>query len=311
MAETPLSLTPIPVSEIALGQPLPWPVYDAQGKLLLQRGFVVASASQLEGLVANGYFSDSRWQFSNERPAADKSKRIIHASRRRAEEPAAVAAAARETAVRMEDVRWHVGETLFMQVADNPKIRYSVPLLGFAKQQTIFVGAPMADGKLEFVREGQLFVVRAFVGKKAYAFTAAAVKSMLAPHPYLHLSLPKQVGCTVVRQDSRASVNIVASMLLDEEHAAAAILSDLSVSGCSALLKHPLGKPGQRGGIKFRVCAAGSEEYLDLKVILRSVMPASEEGGDLRHGLEFVEVSTRERLILSAFVHQTLVDHLA
>ncbi len=40
-------------------------------------------------------------------------------------------------------------------------------------------------------------------------------------------------------------------------------------------------------------------------------MPASEDGGDLRHGLEFVEVSTRERLILSAFVHQTLVDQLA
>ena len=242
------------------------------------------------------------------RPRQVQAESFVPAARASKSLPLPPAVAAKETAVRMDDVRWRVGETLFLQVAENPKIRYSVPLLGYARQQTILVGSPMVDGKLEFVREGQSFVVRAFVGKKAYAFTAAAVKSMLIPHPYLHLSWPKQVGCTVVRQDSRAPVNIIASVSLDQEHVAAATLSDLSVGGCSALLKQPLGAPGEQGRIKFRLCAAGVEEYLNLKIVLRSLASACEDSGELRHGLEFVEVSTRERLILSAFVHQTLVD---
>ncbi len=181
-----------------------------------------------------------------------------------------------------------------------------MPLIGFLKNQTILVGAPTADGKLEFVREGQLFVVRAFAGKKAYAFTAAAVKSVLTPYPYLHLSYPKQVGCTVVRQDARAPVQIIASASLDEgERVGAAIMVDLSISGCSCLLKQPLGKPGEQGRIKFKVCAAGTDEYLSLKAVLRSV---AAEGGEFRHGFQFAGIATHERLILSAFVHQTLVE---
>ena len=296
-----------------LGKPLPWPVYDMHGKLLLQRGFVIASISQLEGVIANGFFVDARWQsgaaahsWADAPPA--KPKKMVRAAALRTEETVAAPPVERELAVRMEEVRWNIGETLFLQVTDKPRIRYSVPLIGFLKNQTIFVGAPMAEGKLEFVREGQLFVVRAFAGKKAYAFTAAAVKSVLTPYPYLHLSYPKQVGCTVVRQDARAPVQIIAAASLDEgERVGAATMVDLSISGSSCLLKHPLGKAGEQGRIKFKVCAAGTDEELNLKAVLRSVAPVS-EGGEFRHGFQFAEVTMRERLILSAFVHQTLVE---
>jgi len=309
MAESSSALTPIRIGEVALGKPLPWPVYDVRGKLLLQRGFVIANATQLEGVVANGFFVDDRWQPGHGQAFATvKPRKAGHAGTRQAEE-VMTPAMAPATVVRMEEVRWHIGETFFLQSAENPKIRYAVPLLGFAKNQTILVGLPMVEGKLEFVREGQSFVVRAFASKKAYAFSAVAVKAALTPHPYLHLSWPKQVGCTLVRQDSRAAVRIIASVSLDEpERVAAATLSDLSVGGCSGLLKQPLGVPGEEGRIKFRVCAAGTDEYLNLKMILRSVVPAADGSGELQHGFEFVEVPRRERLVLTAFVHQTLVD---
>jgi hypothetical protein len=37
-------------------------------------------------------------------------------------------------------------------------------------------------------------------------------------------------------------------------------------------------------------------------------MAPVEGGSGIRHGFEFLNLSVRDRLILSAFVHQTLVD---
>lgn len=49
--------------QIKVGQPLSWDVFDAQGHLLLRKGFVVQSESQLESLLERGmYVSNSDWE---------------------------------------------------------------------------------------------------------------------------------------------------------------------------------------------------------------------------------------------------------
>lgn len=42
--------------EIAVGEPLPWPVYDSQENLLLREGFVIQSPEQREQLLARGLY---------------------------------------------------------------------------------------------------------------------------------------------------------------------------------------------------------------------------------------------------------------
>lgn len=51
MARTKLSL-----SEVKVGKPLPWAVFTEDGKLLLKKGYVIASESQLEALQSRGLF---------------------------------------------------------------------------------------------------------------------------------------------------------------------------------------------------------------------------------------------------------------
>jgi hypothetical protein len=46
---------------------------------------------------------------------------------------------------------------------------------------------------------------------------------------------------------------------------------------------------------------------LNLAIVLRSVL-LSENGDGFKYGFEFVDVSAHEKMILSAFVHQTLVE---
>jgi c-di-GMP-binding flagellar brake protein YcgR len=310
MATSPVSLIPVRVAELAVGKPLRQAIYDSNGKLLLAAGNPIESHSQLSELAQGGFIRDSSWDFMGAGPSTRARKDSLLIGSGRTSETAGDngANANKEVIVGMDDVRWLVGETLYLQLADNSTVRYTVRLIGYVKNGTIFVSAPMVDNKLEFVRDGQTFVVRAFSGQKAYAFAAHAVKSVHAPHPYLHLSYPKSLRCTVVRNGARAEVNIAATLSLGQpERVSAATLSDLSVGGASGILKQPFGEKGDAGKIRFKVNAVGQDETLDLKVVLRSVAP-SESGDGFKHGFEFMEVSPHDRLILSAFVHQTLAD---
>lgn len=312
MTNPSISLVPVRAGDLAVGKPLRHAIYDVQGNLLLASGRMIESQAQLAGLVRGGFVQDAAWdQFIN--PRQPKSPLLVSpsvsVSRKPSEAPSVdTGNPGKDVIVGMDEVRWHVGETLYLQPADNPALRYTVRLIGFVKNGTVFVTAPMADGKLEFIREGQTFVVRAFSGKKAYAFVTAAVKSVHTPHPFLHLAYPKEIRCTVVRQGARAPVRMAASVSLGQpERTAAAVLNDLSVGGASGIIKEAFGTKGESGQIRFKVHAAGQEEVLSLKIVLRSVAP-SENGDGVKHGFEFVDVPVRDRLILSAFVHQTLAE---
>lgn len=309
MADSAYSLIPVRKAELAVGKPLQQAIYDGNGKLLLAPGCVIESQSQLQGLLANGYMHDENWDViakpARGFPASSTPRRKPEIS---PEKPQEDANSNKDVIVGMDDVRWYVGETLYLQQIDNPTIRYTVRLIGFVKNKTVFVTAPMVDGKLEFVRDGQTFVVRAFSGKKAYAFASTSVKSVHSPHPYLHLSFPKEVRCTVVRRGVRVQVKIIASTWLgDPSRTGAALLNDLSIGGASGVIKQVLGQKGEEGEIIFKVNAAGQDEFLTIKTVLRSVSP-SENGDGFKHGFEFLDISIHDRLILSAFVHQTLAE---
>lgn len=299
-----IALIPVRVTEVALGVPLPQAIFDWHGNPLFPAGAVIETQDALDSLLDNGYFQDTSWDAPAKPPApVPNETRLVEVTA-----PPKHESAETEIAVNMEDVRWHIGETLFLQMQDQPAIRYTVKLIGFVKGKTVLVSAPTMDGRFELIRDGQSFVVRAFAGKKAYAFIAAAVKSVHTPHPYLHLSYPRQLRCTTVRQTARVAVRLIAAIALGEpERSAAGMITDLSMGGASAMAKSPLGQKGDSGCVKVKLHVADQDSFLNLKTILRSVTP-SDAGDGYRHGFEFIEVPTHDRLILSAYVHQTLVE---
>lgn len=298
------ALIPIKKNEINVGKAVPKSIFDAWGNLLLVSGTVIKDQQQFENLIENGYYSDGMLDYSDAKslPTVAAATITAFAAKPTPEQN-------KETILLdLDSVHWFVGETFYLQVHDNASIRYTVKLIGFVKNKSILVSAPMVDGKVALIRDGQTFIVRTFPGKKAYAFTASALKSVFSPHPYLHLTYPKVVRCTTIRQGSRATVKIIASVTVGiPEQTAAATLNDLSMGGASGIIKRPLGQKNDTGVIKFKVNAAGSDEFLTLSIILRSIAP-TENADEYRHGFEFVDVPTQSKLILSAFVHQTLAD---
>jgi c-di-GMP-binding flagellar brake protein YcgR len=318
------ALTPVEKEQIKLGQALPKAIFDAWGNVLHEAGTIITNMDEFNLIIEDGYFDDSPAQaVRHEQMPLPKATQTSSFSQPTAKidpklEPILSTANSGNTTsadlnkesvmLDLDSVRWHVGETFFLQVHDNPNIRYTVRLIGFAKNQSILVTAPKIDGRGAIIRDGQTFIVRAFPGKKAYAFTASALKSVYTPHAYLHLSYPKLVRCTAIRQSSRATVKIIASITIgNPEQTAAAVLSDISMGGTSGLIKQEIGKKNDPGVIKFKVTTAGEDAYLTLPIIVRSIVE-TENTQEFRYGFEFVNIPTQSKIILSSFVHQTLAE---
>jgi HD-GYP domain-containing protein (c-di-GMP phosphodiesterase class II) len=49
----------ISISDIVVGKPLQWPVYDSDGGLLLKKGFIVVNADQIAELIARGMYAET------------------------------------------------------------------------------------------------------------------------------------------------------------------------------------------------------------------------------------------------------------
>jgi c-di-GMP-binding flagellar brake protein YcgR len=259
--------------------------YNHAGELLHPAGLKIEDQQQLNHLLDTGYCSsDYLWDSiptpvapvvpvqtstaatgETQKSGAEMNLPVALPGRRAEDHQA------KDAVIDLDSVRWTVGEVFYLQ-ADNAAARYTVRLIGFVKNKTILVTAPLVDGKAALIREGQHFIVRAFPGKKAYAFSTALQKNVYSPYPYLHLDYPKEVRSTTIRQAARASVKIIAAVSVGSpEQSAAATLGDLSIGGASGTIKRQLGHKGDAAIIKFRVNAAGADEYLSLKAILRSV----------------------------------------
>jgi len=58
----------IKMTDIVLGQPLPWNVFDADNKLLLRKGFVVETEGQIDKLIEQGLFVEGQSKRESEEP---------------------------------------------------------------------------------------------------------------------------------------------------------------------------------------------------------------------------------------------------
>ena len=295
-------LIPVPAHLLSVGKALPRSVYSANGDLLLSQGFVIESAEQIATLVDSGYLRQNEFDAKAERgkPGANETAPAVAGQASASEQGS-------DEKVLMDEVRWQVGETFFLH-QQGLSARYTARFIGYVKNRTVLVTMPIVDDKYVLIRDSQIFIVRAFSGKKAYAFSAYVVKSVHSPHPYLHLSYPKELSCATIRHRARIPVSIIASVSMNaHEENVAAIIADMSLGGASANIRHPFGEVGQRGRIKFKINAVGETAFVDLGIILRSIVP-SDNGSGCKHGYEFTDLSTHDRLVLSAYFHQAEME---
>jgi len=170
----------------------------------------------------------------------------------------------------------------------------------------------MIDGKYLLMREGQAFIMRAFSGKSAYAFTTQILKTVNTPYPYLHLAYPREVRSLIVRKGARANVRVICA-ITDCDNVSlqmSGTIVNLSAGGAQIDVKQAPGEKGQRLIIKFRLAVNEIDTLLKLDAIIRAVNVNHADGSGTSYqlGVQFVDLSAEYSIPLMAYVYKELLE---
>lgn len=292
-------LVPVGKAEIPIGKPLAFAAYDSDHNLLLNQGDVVSSQDQIDTLLRQGLFRER----SN--PAPPAASEVQNESIPPGGKPLG-------EKLGFDAVKLMPGDALQLQpLLEGQTERFSVHVIGVMKPKSVLVTAPIVDGKLIFVRDGQTYLVRAFSGLNVCAFKARILKSQLQPFPYLHLSYPDSVQAMRIRKTMRAPASIIVAVHEAEEgrQSGAGKIIDLSVGGARIYSPMKIGVKDQTVWLSFRVQLGDMEEYVKTPAVIRSIGEEDDEQGKRMNvfGLQFGELAQSQRLIIMNLVYQHLL----
>ena len=286
-----MPLIPLNEEDIPLGSALPWDITDAEGNVLLEQAQVIDSKPLLVQLMKMGLFR-----------AAPES--------RENDEKLDVAGNGQQAEIQISSlaqIKLSPGDLVQMQTLSTGNTeRYQVRMIGYHSALSLIVSAPLSQGRLVFIKEGQQFLVRGFVGKDAVAYKTRVLKSNLSPFPYLHLAYPQSVQSMRIRGSSRVSVELVTAVTSSTGQQAAKIV-DLSCGGARLLSARPLGDKGEDLKLAFRINPSGLDVYLTISAKVRAVSKEEPAPAQVATGVEFVDLNEQDRLYLTNMVYQNLL----
>ncbi|MEL0166610.1 MAG: flagellar brake protein [Pseudomonadaceae bacterium] len=280
-----MSLIPLTEEEIPLGKPLPWNIVDSDGKVLFPHSKSIDNKPLLQQLLKLGLFRNAQQNSDNAAPQAPERQ-----------------------ASRLEQIQLAPGDLVQLQTMSTTNAeRYQVRMIGFHAPVSLLVTAPTTQGKLVFVKEGQQFLVRGFVGKDAVAYKTRVLKSNLSPFPYLHLAYPDTVQSMRIRSSARVQVDLVTAVIREGAGQASAKMTDMSVGGARLMSPRPVANKDETVKVSFRINPAGLDVYMTLNARVRAVSTDESLDGQIATGIEFVDISEQDRLYLTNMVYQNLL----
>ena len=217
-----------------------------------------------------------------------------------------------EESLDLAEVKLMPGDALNLQpLLEGQAERWTVNVIGQMSGKSLLVTAPMVDGKLLFIKDGQTYLVRAFSGLNVVAFKARVLKSQHQPFPYLHLAWPDSVKAMRIRKAMRAPASIIVAVHESEEgrQTGAGKTMDISVGGAKVLSPMALGAQGKSIWISFKVKLGDMEEYVKTHAVIRFVGEEPDENGKMMKafGLQFDALTQAQRLIIMNLVYQFLL----
>ncbi len=286
-----MELTPLEISDLKIGQPLPWDLFDQEQKPLLERGYIIRTADELKELGQTPLFR------SQEKSLEEKPQKTAQATTK--SQPEYV----------FNDMMLKVGDKLHIkafrstdQLSDKTNNDFHlVKLIGYLEDQTLIITMPRTDYPL---LDGDQVMARFFCGKCAFSFTVFVDKIIKQPFKYLHLSFPKLIQGQTIRKSRRIKCIFPAKI---ENNPAPLVITNLSSTGAEIKTTGNIGKPGTAIALSFTVTVYNQEMPLLIQSIIRSSKKTNEDA--LIFGLEFAELKPDQLTILNSLINQVLVEN--
>lgn len=216
-----------------------------------------------------------------------------------------------------EDMNLQVGDRLqLVSVLQEKKVISFTNLIGFEKNNFIFVKFPQANGVDVPLNIGERLDVVIFSGDSIFNFLCTVDEIYLGFHQFAALSFPQKIYSTRLRNDPRAKVNLpisVNSKSSGSSEQVIAMACDLSISGALLESDSQLGEVGQSINLtlKIQTKATKQEVAITSKAIIRNLQEIPENDQNqarrFRHGVQFNNLSDSEVVMMQNYIYESLL----
>jgi len=290
-------LTLLERDQIAVGKPLPFSIFSAEGNLLLAAGRVVESEYARQILINNGA---RRGAAGTKTPQQEEA------------EPGGRLSANPLQAFQNSYRRASLGRGFPLSMArDETSEAFRTRVIG-VQDRILVIAAPVrSDGALVVVIPGQTWLCRTFQATSAFRFRGTVLRLAFEPFPHVYVEVPRTVESRKIRNRTRATVLVRAT--LEPPIAAPCIVVDLSAGGGRIATADDLPlERDQTIRIAMKLEMIGSDFELSLQAVIVRVFGATEREHPhvVFYGIRFESLTERDSLILHGFVSSQLALEL-
>ena len=288
-----MDLIPIQFSDLKVGQPLSWDLFDQERKPLMERGHIIKTTAELKELSRRSSVL-LRLKASSEKIGAIDKK---------------------ISEFNFDDMQLKVGDRLQLQLHSSAKSSCRlnndtcmVTVIGYVPDHSLIVSMPKTDQLIgQPFLEGDQILVRLFSGRCAFSFTVFVDKLVKLSFKYLHLSFPKHILGQTIRKSRRVRTAIEAEATVNSG-SIPLIITNLSAAGAEISTHAELGGVGTLIELFVKVKIHEKEISLRLQSIIRSFKAINKQDA-LRYGVEFTSLQAEQIFSLRSFIYQELVEN--
>ncbi len=304
-----MSLISVTKGDIDVGIPLPWPLYDQAGGVLMEAGSVIPTPSLLEAMLAANPLRELTLPTFGDAPA------LVQGTDAPSTQEAQPAPS--EQTFNFNDMRLRVGDRIQLQLpATVSQERFIVKLMGYLENASLLVTSPMENGLRVPLRDNDKLVARIFTSQKAFGFNCFIKRVCKIPYDYLHLSFPGSIQGSVVRKSPRVRTKIIAAVSrpneTGENKPLSGMIVNISADGALLRARQPLSNKDDMIRISFRVNLHNVDAFLTVNAIVRGLF-LEEANTDNpvpmhNHGLQFQELRPNDSVILQSLIYQQMIE---
>ncbi|WP_321887195.1 flagellar brake protein [Paraburkholderia bannensis] len=283
---TQAALTPLTPTDIALGQPLAWPLIDADGTLLLDTGATLVGEMERDFLFR--HFAPQR---------GDREPPTLPPNKQQEQDPT----------LTVRDLHLTIGALMGLrpQQGASGAPMHPCKLIGVAPNEAIFVTLPYVDRRPIDITPGENVEIVAIASHAVYRFVCTIHAMYQSPLSYLVLSKPANIRMLRERKSIRVRAQFPVRYGIGEEaegYQGVALARGVSALGLSIAAPWALAKVGERLRVAFRLKSGELDSSIETSAIVRNVH--QEDGPEPLStlGLELDSLSPADQMAMKVYV---------